>query len=415
MRVKDFSMNFMFSMGINVLIKLSWFFIIDLKFQNIVGNSVYGRFLSIFNILYIGSCILDFGMAGYINSTIKNSKQISSQLVNNLFSIKLILSLIYGFFILILMMNTNNINERLVFLFLGISQILFWFNMLMRGVISGFHKFKIESIFGILDRGILILLFVLCLFFLKINIVYYAILQSISYFIVSVVLILYLIKNLEFNFKFQINKKVFKDLYKSCIYLFLYTLITSVVIKLDNLVLNYYFKNQSIVGEYGAIYRIIEAFQNFIMLISIILIPIYSDRDKSFEVKNRIKKISILFVVSMGILLSIISILWGDKILNLMYHQSNKEQYYSFIALSFGSIFLGLYIVYYSILIATQQYKDMLILSIFSLITSFFLNVFLSQRYLIIGSAISFLITFALFSISMIIYHESKYENKTTG
>ena len=145
------------------------------------------------------------------------------------------------------------------------------------------------------------------------------------------------------------------------------------------------------------------------------MIPIYSDRDKSFEVKNRIKKISILFVVSMGILLSIISILWGDKILNLMYHQSNKEQYYSFIALSFGSIFLGLYIVYYSILIATQQYKDMLILSIFSLITSFFLNVFLSQRYLIIGSAISFLITFALFSISMIIYHESKYENKTTG
>jgi O-antigen/teichoic acid export membrane protein len=413
MDIKKFLSTISFSFIINIIIKVLWYFVIDLQFQNLVGNTQYGLYLKLLNISYIFTGILDIGLSTYININARENNSSNLFSISSLFTLKLILSIIYIILLLLIgIQNFKTINEISTLLILGTSFVFFWLNVFLRSIISGNQKFKIESIFGVLDKILLIILFLISINYFNLTIKIYAFFQVLCYLINFISLLLYISYYLKIKlFYYNIKFKSIVEIIVPCLKIFLYGSIISIILKIDIILMDRILDNKEQIGVYGGAMRILDAYQNIIMLLTTILIPIFSDNNNNKN-KKIIRKFSAFFVVFLGLCLFGFSYFLGAKTLNIMYHTSNSEQNTVLVLLSFSSIFIGLFIVYNAILSGYKQFNAMIIISFISLIIHVTSNIFLIKSKAIIGSAFAFIITFAFMSISMLIFIEFYYDSK---
>jgi O-antigen/teichoic acid export membrane protein len=110
---------------VNLIVKLIWIFFIERKIQLLVGFENYGLYYSIFNFTLILSIINDPGLSNYLIRFIASKNENSSE-ITDLFSIKIILSVSYLLFTLVLSFLAGYKNYQLVFILIG-YQILWSF------------------------------------------------------------------------------------------------------------------------------------------------------------------------------------------------------------------------------------------------------------------------------------------------
>ncbi|HQW57282.1 MAG TPA: polysaccharide biosynthesis protein, partial [Saprospiraceae bacterium] len=88
---KKFSLNLLFLMGLNLLIKPLYIFGIDIKVQNTVGTAEYGLFFSIFSFTLIFQIILEWGLNNMVRRDIAESPSLAAKYLSQLLSFKLFL------------------------------------------------------------------------------------------------------------------------------------------------------------------------------------------------------------------------------------------------------------------------------------------------------------------------------------
>ena len=98
---REFLLNILFLVFINLLIKPFFIFGIDLTVQNRAPEGDYGLYFTLLNFTYIFQIVNDFGIQNFNNRTLSQHPQLLPKYFPNLLFLKFWLSL--GYFVLTLL------------------------------------------------------------------------------------------------------------------------------------------------------------------------------------------------------------------------------------------------------------------------------------------------------------------------
>ncbi len=149
---REFIVNILFLLFINLLIKPFFIFGIDLTVQNRIGQE-YGLYFALMNLTYIFQILNDFGIQSFNNRHISQHPHLLPKYFPNLLAIKIILSVIYVGISLVLAWGMRYDGHALLLLLILLAnQVLVQMIFFLRSNISGLGYYRTDSILSSLDK-----------------------------------------------------------------------------------------------------------------------------------------------------------------------------------------------------------------------------------------------------------------------
>ncbi|MCC6280896.1 MAG: polysaccharide biosynthesis C-terminal domain-containing protein [Saprospiraceae bacterium] len=149
---REFIVNILFLLFINLLIKPFFIFGIDLTVQNRIGSE-YGLYFALMNLTYIFQILNDFGIQSFNNRHISQHPQLLPKYFPNLLAIKILLSVVYVV-ISLAMASAMQYESRalLLLLILLVNQVLIQMIFFLRSNLSGLGFYRMDSVLSSLDK-----------------------------------------------------------------------------------------------------------------------------------------------------------------------------------------------------------------------------------------------------------------------
>ncbi len=401
-----FVKNLLFLQGLNLLIKPVWLLIIDAKAQNLLGLA-YGEYYLLFNFCIAFNIILDIGIQSFNNTRVAANPNFFVQHLKVFLGIKLILSLVY--FSLIFWIGYSRGYAMQLLAILGTSQVLMSFLLYLRSNINGLHYFVLDSLLSVGDKLIALLL---CVFFylnFESTIYLFAWAQLLG---ISIVFIIALILNIKIWFNKKVNANtstlsVFPLIRKSLPFALLFMLMgfytRADVIMFDLLLPNASYHS----GIYAQSFRYLDAFCNFAMLFSGLLLPIFSRLIAKNENIESLVNLATKILLLISIAVVVGAYFYGEKFLYKVYTFSDLEEniFSAKVFRNLMACFVPMCMVYVfgTLLTAKQDLLFMNIAALISLLVNIGLNLFLIPKYASYGASISQLITQIVFAVSCVV------------
>lgn len=152
-----FARNLLFVVGINLLVKPAWIFLIDRGVQNRVGHGSYGLYQALLNMSIILQFVLDFGLNSYNTRMISREPGQFAQRFPVMLGVRLVLMGVYALAVLCVGYVAGYRGEALQLL-IGtlLIQTLTSLLLFIRGNIAAFQRFRMDGILSVTDRVLMI-------------------------------------------------------------------------------------------------------------------------------------------------------------------------------------------------------------------------------------------------------------------
>ncbi len=328
-----FISNILIMVLLNVLVKPFWIFGIDRNVQEAVGYEDYGLYAALLNLSIIFNILLDLGITNYNNKTIAEQPNRIGTLLPNMLIAKGVLSLLYFGVILLLAvaLDYSGVALGLLVCIAGI-QLMNSMLLFLRSNISANHDFKLDGLFSVLDK-LLMIAFCGYLLFNKtyegqFKIEWFVYAQLVAYGLTAcIALVIILIKYTRLNFKEIAWPQVKELLIKSMPYAML-ILLMGVYMRSDGVLLERLlpgkegaFQN----GVYVSAFRMLDALNMFGFLFAGILLPMFS------RMIARRNNVAGLIKTSANLLLPVAlaivghSYFYNTDIMNMLYENNTAE------------------------------------------------------------------------------------------
>ena len=145
------------------MIKPIWV-LIENEVQNEIGHQAYGTYSSLFALVLIFSVLADWGINTYSTQEIAQDKSKYAKIYNSLFIVRILILIIYPFFMIGIGWVFGYEYENLKLLgVIALSQTFVYFLMFFRSKFQAFQHFKTDGFMSVLERIILIIIVVLLL------------------------------------------------------------------------------------------------------------------------------------------------------------------------------------------------------------------------------------------------------------
>lgn len=395
---KKFVSNLLFVILLNLLVKPFWILGIEVTVQNRVGELEYGMYYPLFGFAILFNIILDFGITGYNNRNIAQHKHMLSRYFSGIFNVKLFLAAIY-FLVTIAMAVLFGYEGRAFRLlgFLCFNQFLSSMILYLRSNLAGLHLFKLDGLFSILDRVLMIAICGILLWHpnfgknFRIEWLVYA--QLVSYAITAVIAFIVVFTKADF-FKPKINFSIFRIILRESFPYALLVLLMSFYYRLDSVMIERLIPNgQYEAGIYAKAYRLLEGFNMFGYLFAGILLPMFARMIKQNESIAKLVKLSFNLIFVPTIAVAIVSYYHGYEIMDLLYIENVDESASVYSVLMFSFIAIALTYVYGTLLTANGSLKHLNIISLVGLLINLILNFILIPKKGAYGAAVATLFT----------------------
>jgi O-antigen/teichoic acid export membrane protein len=396
---KKFLANLALILFLNLLIKPIYILGIDTAVQNQVGAASYGIYYAVFNLSFILTIILDFGITNFNNKNIAQNNHLLTKHFSSLVGLKMVLAVVY-IIVLVVIGLSIGYDVRLIKLLLiqGFNMFLILFIQYLRSNLAGLHLFKTDSIVSVIDRIILI---AVCLVMLKMDlfkgpngIMYFVYAQTFSYFITAVAAFVIILKKthtfkLTFNstFSLMILKKSLP--FATLILLMSFSRIDTVMI--ERMLPQGKGDVQS--GIYAQAFRLLDATSMIAFLVAGMLLPIFSRMLKYKEsVEPLVKLISRLLLMP-AIIIGVGSFFYDKELMGLLYadHIEASASIFSLLMLSFIGISINY--IFGTLLTANGSMKQLNIMYSVIMVFYFISNYFLIGKYGAVGAAVTSMAT----------------------
>jgi O-antigen/teichoic acid export membrane protein len=152
-----FARNLLFIVGINLLVKPVWIFLIDRGVQNRVGHAAYGEYQALLNMAVILQFVLDFGLNSYNTRMTSREPEHFAERFPQMLSVRLVLMLVYAVAVLGTGVAAGYRGESLTLL-CGtlLIQTLTTLLLFIRGNIAAFQRFRLDGLLSVADRLMMI-------------------------------------------------------------------------------------------------------------------------------------------------------------------------------------------------------------------------------------------------------------------
>lgn len=414
---KNFIINLIFLLFLNVLIKPFWIFGVERSVQNIVGAEEFGLYFSLFNFSLLLNILLDLGITNFNNRNISQNPSLLTKHVSNIVSLKLLLAIFYTILTLsIAIIVRYDERQFRILSLLIVNQFLLSLILYLRSNLSGLHLFKTDSIVSVLDRFLMI---ILCSILIWGNVTskpfkieYFVLIQTFSYLLTALVAFILVLRKTKF-FKLNFDFRFFRVfLYKSYPYALL-ILLMSFYNRIDSVMLERLLPNgKEQAGIYAQAYRILEAASMYPYLFSILLLPMFARMIKKKENLLPLIKLSFLLVIIPAIILLNICITHGEDIMDLMYveHVDSSSTILYLLIIGFSGI--STTYIFGTLLTANGNLKYLNIMASFGMLLNVVLNFILIPKYNVLGAAFSSMTTQIFTALSQVFIAKKVFDMK---
>lgn len=324
---REFSINLILLIGINLLVKPFYIFGIDRTVQNVVGPEVYGLYFAIFNFTFLFYIINDFGLQNFNNRLIAQNRRQIGRYLPSILGLKVILSIVYFITIYAIGSLLGYFPEHWeILLFLGLNQTLIALMYYLRSNVSGLGFYRTDSIMSAMDRFIMILICGWLLWFSpfkeNFQIEYFVYAQTASLGITNLILIILLFPKAKLT-GFRFDWRSWRVILKSSLPFALVIVLMTLYSRLDSVMIERMLLDGKYeAGVYASAYRLLDAFNMFGFLIAGLLLPIFSRMIKKAESVVPLFRQALLLVFSISGALTILGIVFRLEIMELLYLDS---------------------------------------------------------------------------------------------
>lgn len=399
---------------VNVSIKLIWIFGVERGVQLAAGFEAYGLYYSLFNFSFVLSIITDPGINNYLLRSV--AQKVAAKENVKLFSLKLILSAIYIIItFLSALCSGYDSNYFLLLFWLSLYHVLWSFLNFLRSYLKGAELYKAETIFSVLDKLLLILLFIPLLVYeiaLSSNLLFFALSQVIAVTISIVCCALVLHKNRIHVIHLSKLKPDFSIL-KSLMPFTLFTFLVLAYNKIDSIMLEKMLPNGQLeAGIYAAAYRLLDASNIIYVLFASLFFPTVSRFIAQGKNINTLVKESFELLMVLAIIISLSCWFFRVEMMHLLYgNKSSIHLSNVFGILMFNSPLIVLYYIFSSILTAANKLKALNIISGMGLLINIILNCYFIPQYMAYGAALSTLIALIAAGLSYQAFYYVYFED----
>ena len=423
-----FIKNIIFLLFLNLLVKPFWILGIDREVQNILGDAIYGQYLSILNFTYLFYILLDLGITNFNSRNIACDNKMLSSHFAGLAEIKLLLGIGYAIVIFIIgYINGFREGFQLKLLFwCGLNQILLSFVLFLRSNMQGLLLFKADSFLSVFDRVLSILLMAMILWsgwFARdqFSIVWYLQVQTLAYICTIAVALFLVLRHVE-RLSFKLNLRFFKEILRQSLPFALLVLLMSVYSRIEPFLLERLLDDNGVqAGIYGRAYRLFDAGNNISNLFAIMLLPMFAATLKNEMELNNLVKTSFNAIVAMAGIVLVMCAFYSEEIMLKMYNPEPGEadaayllrigQYAKVFPILMGSFFcLSTTYVFGTLLTANGNLKQLNMVAAAGVAINILLNLLVIPRFQSVGAACTSLCVqsvtaFAQYLLSEKIFH----------
>ncbi|MEO1436810.1 MAG: oligosaccharide flippase family protein [Bacteroidota bacterium] len=389
---REFLLNLLFLLAINLLVKPIYIFGVDRGFQNAVGQDEYGVFAVLLSFSYILQTINDFGIQNFNNRNISQHPKLIHKFFPNIISLKIGLSVLYMILTLSvgLLLGYTGFSFRLLVWLAG-NQILVTMILYFRSNISGLQYYRWDSFLSSLDRILMLLIGFYLLWVpgkadgVQIEWLVYA--QTAAYAITLVVAVLVLLPRMG-RIRFRLNPALMLLLLKRSFPYAVLIFLMSMYTRVDQVMLFRLLPDgASQVGIYAAAYRLLDASNMIGFLFAGLLLPMFAFMlGQKQEIGSLVKTgFSAVLILSIGV--AFYCFFFREALMTLLYDEATEYWsavlgvlMFSFIAVS-GSYIFG------TLLTADGQLKVLNYISFGGLVVNVALNFVMILKFKALGAA----------------------------
>lgn len=404
---KKFLSNLFLLLVVNLLVKPFWIFGVDRVVQNTVGNEQYGVYINLFTLSLLFTMVLDFGINNYTNSFIAKHPQLLNKKFGALFPLKLMLSLAYLVITVTFALIYGIRGASLWMLcLLAINQVMAYFILYFRANISGLQLYRTDALLSITDRGLMIV-FALLLFFVfrgNISVQQFITAQSLGY-LTSMVIAFIILKRPLKKVDIKFNRILMLSMLKQSWPFALLALLMVTYSRTDYLLMKKIIPDGDVQnGIYALANRLMDAANMFAVLISGMLLPMFSNLIKKELPLQPIVKTSMVLLIIPAI--AVASICWNyrEEVMQLMAGKqaSQSADVLKWVMMSF--VALCIMYVFGTLLTANGNLKTLNMLAFIAVVLNIILNILLIPKFGASGAAISAFITQSFIALSNLFF-----------
>lgn len=395
---KTFISNLALIVLLNLVVKPFFILGVDAEVQNQVGSSEYGMYFALLNFSFLFNIFLDFGIANYNTRNLSQHPHLAGNQLGSLLGLRLILFIIYSVFTLGIGMAIGYHNQDLSLLsILILNQFFVAVILFMRSNFAGLHRFRLDAVFSVLDRLILIVICSYLLWFrvgdASFKIEWFVWAQTFAYG-VSALAALLIAHNTIGRAKLKIRRLFSIVILRQSFPYALLILLMMIYNRMDSVMLERIHPDGAAqAGIYAQGFRLLDAVNMFAMLFAGLLLPMFVRMlSKRESINDLLQHAGSILAVS-ACVFAISSYHFAEEIIAWRYHDNIAEaaQAFRFLILSF--IPISLTYIFGTLLTANGSLRQLNVMALIGLLLNFGLNLWLIPRLGAVGAAEATLIT----------------------
>lgn len=395
---KTFVSNLLLIIFLNVIVKPFYILGVDAEVQNEVGSESYGLYFALLNFSFLFNILLDFGITNYNTKTIAQHPHLASSQWGSLLGLRTLLFVVYSIFTLGVGMLIGYKNNDISLLsVLVLNQFFVAVILFMRSNFSGLHRFRLDALFSVLDRVILIGLCSYLLWFRPngspFQIEWFIWAQSFAYGLSALIALVVAHKTIG-KAKIKLKRLFSIVILRQSFPYALLILMMMIYNRMDSVMLERIHPNGAMeTGIYAQGFRLLDAVNMFALLFAGLLLPIFS---RMLAMKESISDLLIHAGSTLLVCSSVFSVgafFYSHELIDWRYDEHIQEAASSFKYLILSFIPIALTYTFGTLLTANGSLRLLNMMALGGLVLNFALNYWLIPRFGATGAAIATLIT----------------------
>ncbi|MDM8003505.1 MAG: polysaccharide biosynthesis C-terminal domain-containing protein [Bacteroidota bacterium] len=156
---RKFLINILFLLTVSILVKAFWVLGIDRTVQNVVGETAYGSYFSLFSFSVLFTLLLDMGLSGFNNRAVSADPTRVKLYFGNVLLLRLLMTAAYFTVTLSVAFALGYRKGQVsMLLVLMLNQVMASMILWLRSNISGMQYLLLDSLLSVADRLIMILI-----------------------------------------------------------------------------------------------------------------------------------------------------------------------------------------------------------------------------------------------------------------
>lgn len=385
-------------MFLNLLVKPFFILGIDAEVQNQVGSETYGLYFALLNFSFLFNILLDFGITNYNTKTLAQHPQLAQNQLGSILGLRSVLFIFYAIFTLGMgMMIGYKTNDLSLLAVLILNQFFVAIILFMRSNFAGLHRFRLDALFSVMDRLLLVIICSYLLWFrvseTPFQIEWFVWAQTAAYGF-SAIVALVIGHHTIGKAKVKIKKLFSIIILRQAFPYALLILLMMIYNRMDSVMLERIHPDGATqAGIYAQGFRLLDAVNMFALLFAGLLLPIFARMlSKKESINALIQHAGSLLIVAASIF-SICAYFYSTEIIEWRYDEHILASSASFKTLILSFIPVSLTYIFGTLLTANGSLKALNIMAISGLLLNFVLNFILIPKQGAAGAATATLIT----------------------